>query len=96
MYLGYILIVQASSVSCTTDCSAQPVRPKARCKPGSAFKRLLISTNPERQPTPYESVPQFLDGLYRTVFCAILTFCAIGSNTLSFLTFLPNAALKEA
>src|SRR5437899_4889092 len=38
--------VQVFNLSCTTDCSAQRLRPKARCKAPSARNRVLISTRP--------------------------------------------------
>lgn len=41
-----LLAVQASRVSCTTECSAQPLLPKARCKVGSLRSRVSISDKP--------------------------------------------------
>src|SRR5258708_16333825 len=85
--------VQAFSVSCTTDCSAQRLRPKARGLAASARKRVLISTSPCAPANMLIKASESLSvGLSLIVFWAICTCCAIGSNSFNSLNFTPRAA----
>src|SRR6266849_3460735 len=85
--------VEAFNVSCTTDCSAQRLRPKARCKPTSARRRVLISTSPWAPARMLIKASESLSlGRSLIVFCAICTCCAIGSKSFSSANLMPTAA----
>ncbi len=85
--------VQASSVSCTTDCSAQRARPIATCNPRSLRSRVLISTSPW---APARMVMKaswsFCTGVSLITFCSILTNSSIGPNSWRLRSLTPNAA----
>src|SRR6266404_9651416 len=85
--------VQASRVSCTTDCSAQPWRPKAACKPGSDRRRLLISTKPcAPARIAIKASYNFCTGVWVIVFWPIWTWSRTGPNRLSPCSRMPRAA----
>src|SRR5262249_62276977 len=82
--------------SCTTDCSAHAVHPKACCKTRSALRRVLISTNPCAPANRLIKASESLStGVCLMVFCLICTLVRIGSNSLSWFNSTPMAA-KEA
>src|SRR6266702_3721465 len=85
--------VQASRVSCTTDCSAQPCRPKAACMPGSDRRRLLISTKPcAPARIAIKASYNFCTGVWVIVFWPIWTWSRTGPNRLSPCSRMPRAA----
>src|SRR2546425_5354531 len=93
LHLLHLLGSAASSVSCTTDCSAHWLRPKAGGLAGSLRKRLLISTSPWAPANIAMKASESLSiGVCLTVFCAMRTCLRIGSNRSSCLSFTPSAA----
>ncbi len=86
-------VLQASKVCCTTDCSAQRLRPKARCNAWSLRRRVLISTSPWA-PARIALNPSynFSLGVSLTVFWAICTRWRMGPNRSSCCSFTPTAA----
>jgi hypothetical protein len=84
--------VQASKISCTTDCSAHDSRPKARCNAASGRTRVLISASP-CAPTriAMKASVNFSMGVCLIVFCLIFTGSAMVSKSFSEWSLRPMA-----